>query len=684
VASGVGEPPAMAAAAGVDDRDNTEGTAWFVYEHQTLDQVVSTATTNNLRVVDLYVESSVSPFAFTAVYVSNTGTYAKTFWILANSTPTDLYNFAVANSARIVVLKAFDDPNPGGTVRFFAVLISNLGADAKGWWFYEGKTTSELTALWIANNARITQVNSYVKGGVTLYAAVMIANTGADARDWWWYVNATVGDLSTHLNTNKARLIDLDIDPITGNYNAVMVSCSTGCPMWWWWVGVSTANLLNIVNQDGARIIDANSVPGCGDRCWSVVLINNSNSITSRVGEMLRSQTDGTLGLYLKQVGGPVLANLMDGFIYEPSSAIKVMTNLYTMRQIQAGTVTLATLIPKFVAPLPGSSCPGNTINGSESIDTAAREMMWHSDNTRTRELNDYFTTANVNLLANAIGLVHTAINHVVGCGGPIPDQTTLGDLGLLYEGVANGTLLDATHRDMFFSYMAGKAQFNVEGYDWTGLWSTDIPNIINQEAPAGMPAALKTSFHDQMDLAYKAGNYNLCTSLACTSLIYDIAISGWAKIPFCDAGGPRQFVFGTFINTATNLTNASAAFNSTKTELLREQIHAGLASCFQVSQSIQFGPISNKTLTDSPFVITATSSSDLPIDFSTNTPSVCTVTSGPLIAGVSSATVVLSRAGTCTLVAQQPGNQIFNPALAVIQTFNVTSNTTFLPLILR
>jgi hypothetical protein len=103
-----------------------------------------------------------------------------------------------------------------------------------------------------------------------------------------------------------------------------------------------------------------------------------------------------------------------------------------------------------------------------------------------------------------------------------------------------------------------------------------------------------------------------------------------------------------------------------------------------QVDQSIQFGPVSNKTLTDSPFVITATSSSDLPVDFSTNTPSVCTVTGGPLLPGVSSATIVLIHAGTCTLVAQQPGNQIFNPAVAVTQTFKVTSNNTFLPSIRR
>jgi hypothetical protein len=490
-------------------------------------------------------------------------------------------NFVVSNNARIVVLKAFDNPIVGGPLRLFAVMISNTGADAKTWYFYQDQTIAQLTALWQANNARITQVNSYVRNGVTLYDAVMISNTGADARGWWWYVNASVGDLSASLSANNARLIDLDIDPATGKYNAVMVSCSGGCPLWWWWVGVSTANLLNTVLQDGARIIDANSLPGCGDRCWSVVLINNSNAITSRVGEMLRSQTDGTMGLLLKQVGGPVLANLMDGFVYEPASAIKALTHLHTIRQVQAGAVSLTTQITAYLPPPPGTSCPGNTANGSESIDTADREMMWHSDSTRARELNDYFGTSNVNIMAANIFMTHTAINHIVGCGGPVPNQTTLDDLGLLYEGVANGTLVNPTYRDVFFSQMAGKAQFNTEGYDWTGLWGTDIPAIIKQEAPAFVPQQLLDAYQNQMDLAYKAGNYSLCTTLTCTSLIYDMAISGWAKIPFCDTGGPRQFVFGTFINTATNLSTAYAAFNSTKTELLREQIHDGLASCF-------------------------------------------------------------------------------------------------------
>ncbi len=576
VAYGTGAPPVSdgLAATGVDDRSNTDVTPWYVYEHWTSAQILSFATSNNLRVVDLYVESQ--PDLFTAVFVANSGSYQKSWWFYINTTPTDLYNTAISLNARIVVLKAFDDP--AGSVKFYAVLISNTGSDYKTWWFYQGQTVASLTQFWQNNNARIVQINSYVKNNTTYYDAVLISNTGADQASWYWYVNTSVGDLNTLANADNARIIDLDIDPATGNYNAVLLGCGSSCPYWWWYVNVPTLKLLDLANQNGARIIDANSLPGCSDRCWSVVMINNSNAITSRVGQILRSDSDGMLGLYLKQVGGPVLANLMDGYVFEPASAIKAVTHLYAMRSIMARSVSQNTLINKYAPPV-GTSCPGNTPAGTETLDTADKEMMWHSDNTRTRELNDYFGTSNVNLMAANLGLTHTAILHVVGCGGPPSNQTTLDDLGSLYENVALANTVDAARRSLFFANMAGKAEFLAEGYDWTGLWSTSIPAIIQQEAPLGSSKAFMKWFQDNMDLAYKAGNYNLCNGTNCTWQ-YDIAIAGWAKIPFCNGTGPAEYVFGVYISNASSSTNSSAAFNATKAELLREQIHAGLASC--------------------------------------------------------------------------------------------------------
>lgn len=563
-----------------DDRENATPTGWWVYSGQTVTDVINTINNNNARIVDIYLEAVATPRRFTVTYVSNTGAYAKGWWWYVDVDETALNAALNANNARLISLKAYDIGS--GQIRFTAVMIHNTGADAKSWWWYYNKTTADLTTLWQTNNARITQVNSYVTGGQTRYAAIMISNTGADTKGWWWYVNATVGDIVTYINTNQARLLDLDRDPTTGNYNVVMVSCSTGCPLWWWYVGSTGQQLLDNSAQDGSRIIDLNSYSGCGSTCYSYLMINNSNDLTSRVGEMLRSGTDGTKGLYLKEVGGPVLANLEDNWVFEPASTIKVVLHVYAMHQVQNGAAHLTDLVTKYVPPASGS-CPGNTPNGTESLSTALGEMMRHSDNTRTREVSDTFGVNNIIGYAQSFGMNNTHINHIIGCGGPIPNQTTLDDLGTLYEKVANGTLLTPTNRSTFYSLMAGKAEYQLEGYDWTGLWSTDIPHIINQEAPLGMPGVLTQTFMNNMNLAYKAGNYKLCTNGPCTTYVDHISIAGWAQIPFCSGGGSttKQYVFGIFINNSTSDTTSSNTFNATKAELLREQIHAGLASCF-------------------------------------------------------------------------------------------------------
>jgi hypothetical protein len=49
---------------------------------------------------------------------------------------------------------------------------------------------------------------------------------------------------------------------------------------------------------------------------------------------------------------------------------------------------------------------------------------------------------------------------------------------------------------------MAGSAEFQIEGYDWTHLYDTAIPAIISQEAPAGMTTAMQENYRDQISLA--------------------------------------------------------------------------------------------------------------------------------------------------------------------------------------
>jgi hypothetical protein len=100
----------------------------------------------------------------------------------------------------------------------------------------------------------------------------------------------------------------------------------------------------------------------------------------------------------------------------------------------------------------------------------------------------------------------------------------------------------------------------------------------------------------------------------------------------------------------------------------------------FEVSkkvQSIDFAALPNKQLSDAPFTLSASASSGLVAVITSSTPAVCTVNDN---------TVTLVNAGSCTLMATQPGNMVFDPAPAVIQSFTVTAaqQTLYLPMVKR
>jgi hypothetical protein len=80
--------------------------------------------------------------------------------------------------------------------------------------------------------------------------------------------------------------------------------------------------------------------------------------------------------------------------------------------------------------------------------------------------------------------------------------------------------------------------------------------------------------------------------------------------------------------------------------------------------QSITFGPLSNLAFGASPFALTATASSALPVTYISTTPLICTV---------SGKTVTILAGGTCSITASQSGSGAFNAATPVTQSFTVT-----------
>jgi hypothetical protein len=257
----------------IDDNENSKPTAWWIYTGQTVQDITNTINKLNARVIDIAVDSPSTSY-FTVTYVKNTRKYAKQWWWYVGIDANALAGYLASNNARLISLKAYD--TGGGNLRFAVAMISNTGADAKAWWYYYGAYAADIPNLTESHNARLTALQSYSYNGDTRYAMIMISNTGADAKSWWWWFNNSPQEISANLSMNNARLLDLT-PADNGNFNAVMESCSTGCPAWWWWYGFDMSGVLSKAQDNGARVLTAYPYGNCGSgSCFATVMIGNT------------------------------------------------------------------------------------------------------------------------------------------------------------------------------------------------------------------------------------------------------------------------------------------------------------------------------------------------------------------------------------------------------------------------
>ncbi len=85
-------------------------------------------------------------------------------------------------------------------------------------------------------------------------------------------------------------------------------------------------------------------------------------------------------------------------------------------------------------------------------------------------------------------------------------------------------------------------------------------------------------------------------------------------------------------------------------------------------AQTIAFPSVTDKLVADAPFALAATASSNLPVSYTSTTPSVCTVAGNM---------VTLVATGVCTIYASQPGDDQYSPAPDVFRSFSVTTEPT-------
>ncbi|NET91451.1 MAG: serine hydrolase, partial [Kamptonema sp. SIO1D9] len=159
-----------------------------------------------------------------------------------------------------------------GQKRYAVVLVSNTGSDAKAWWYYTDLSFDEMMAKARDNNARLVDLETYVVGNKQLFSGVMIRNTGADRKAWWVYSNKSPAFISSKLQENNARLID--IEKRGNNTFTVIMERSEG-QGWWWYYGKSAAQVNELWRQNGARIFDIEPYTVNGQKRFAVLMLSN-------------------------------------------------------------------------------------------------------------------------------------------------------------------------------------------------------------------------------------------------------------------------------------------------------------------------------------------------------------------------------------------------------------------------
>ncbi len=524
---------------------------------------IDNAIAGGWRLVDIEYRGVVAGNAtFDAVLVQNAGAYAINTWWYHDKTAAQVGNLLTANSARLIDLEPWDAG--GGNVRFTCIMVDNTGANARTWWWYHGTTTAAINNSATANNARIVDLEEYTVGAGTFFSAVMIRNAGADARTWWWYVDVTAAQLNGLLTTNQARIYDLGPRG-NGNFNVVMIRDPQPVA-WYWWYGVDSGQILALINNFGVRAIDLETYVAGGVRRWAIAAINNSNALTTDIGNRMRNATNGTVGAWMQRITGANLVYLNGDAPFEPASTMKTLHLVHAMRRVQLAAVTLATAINVFTGTV--GSCPQDTGAINETLQVVLEKMMRQSDNNRTQAITAYFGQANINATAAALGMTRTSLNHRIGCGAQAianPNRISLRDLHTLHQQVAGGYL--GAWRTNFYDIMLH------------AVTDLGLATVIDQEAAAigGFTAAQRTTFKQLTQMAHKGGNYGLSSG---GPAFFHRCEFGWLSLPFVANGAlaPREYAFGAFVNNASVDANAQAAiYTHALPEMFRPEVRAAL-----------------------------------------------------------------------------------------------------------
>ncbi|GAA3234229.1 serine hydrolase [Dactylosporangium siamense] len=546
--------PAAAAAVPDPERYSVEPAGWgwkFSADKATIN---AWADRNDMRITDVEV---LTPSTFTVVMVRNAGVFKRGL-SGTQSWTTDL------TEGQLVELPGnrpldIERYTSDGQTRFAAALVDNSGANHHDYKIYLNSTKSYIDGKVASWNGRVTDIDPTTP---ERFDTILLKNAGVDAMPTWWYPAQTAEQIGKLLETNKARLVDIEPDG-KDTFTVVMVAAKG--EYWWWHPAATQQQVLDLQAQNGMRIIHLKRyTAGTGDTRYAVIYLDTLDPASVQARQaMWPAAGDAAFGFYLKRVDGAVYNSLQADKTFEPASMLKALHHITAMLAVHDGNMALAAGVSwyrnpndpdnKDVCAYDDNGAALTSLPVADTLSMVLQGMMQVSDNRKTDAIYDFFGPAAINQTAATLGMTGTTLNHRIGCTWKAPGQVaaanelTLTDEGRLFESVyrANNPVLGTgADRDAFAALMS------------SGLGSF-LPVVDEEAAKLGKSAAVAQAFKDAMRGAYKNGGYvngapnAACDDTGCTALLMRSTGGGAVSLPVKqnNTTAYRTFVYGAFFD---------------------------------------------------------------------------------------------------------------------------------------
>lgn len=266
----------------VTERSDTTRVANWFFTNQSEEQINRRARDLHARPIDIDVVST-NPMRFDVSFVADSGPHAATWDWRFDMTEAGLNSFADDTNSRVLDIETYV---VDGQRLFAAIFKRNTGADHIDWRWGFDMSRDGMIDVYERHNMRLIDIERYRVDGRTLYAAVMVDNTGAHETDWNWFRDQTLQGVVSNMRDTNMRVLDIERHGSGSNtrFTSILVPWSPGQRAWHYY-GITRAEVTHMLRRHGSRVID---IERAGNGRFDVQLLDNGYARSGHCGGRLR------------------------------------------------------------------------------------------------------------------------------------------------------------------------------------------------------------------------------------------------------------------------------------------------------------------------------------------------------------------------------------------------------------